>query len=80
MVRPEVAKAQAVTDTVTDVPLDPADAKRLARLGKRITADTAERNELILRLHAEGNGLREIARAVGLNPGTIHNIINGRKR
>lgn len=69
-----------MTATVPDVPLDPVDAKRLARLGKRITADTAERNALILRIHGEGGGIREIARAVGLNPGTVHNIINGRKR
>lgn len=66
-------------DTVPDV-LEPDDAKRLARLGKTVTDKTIERNDEIKRLHAEGGGIREIARAVGLNPGTVHNIINGRRR
>jgi predicted transcriptional regulator len=69
-----------MTDTVTDVPLEPADAKRLTKLGRTIATATLERNYLIRELHAKGAGIREIARAVGLAPASVLNIIEPRKR
>jgi hypothetical protein len=68
-----------VTATVPEV-LSEDDAKRLARIGRAVVAKTRERNALIRALHAEGAGLREIARAVGLAPATVLNIITPRKR
>lgn len=67
-----------MTATVPDV--DPAVARALARLGRRVEQSTEQRNNLIRQAVAEGAGIREVARAVGLAPATVLNILKPRKR
>jgi transposase-like protein len=67
-----------VTATVPDV--DTAVARALARLGRRVEQSTEQRNDLIRQAVADGAGIREVARAVGLAPATVLNILSPRKR
>jgi hypothetical protein len=60
--------------------LDPADARELAELGREVAASTERRNAAIRRIRAKGSGVREIARAVGLNHTTVLNILSPKQR
>lgn len=78
----ETDAAVGYVSRVGNVPdvLNPADAQVLARLGREVQAKTEYRNERIRAAHESGAGIREIARAVGLAPATVLNIITPRKR
>lgn len=69
-----------MTATVVVVPLDPADAKELATLGKRAADYTERRNAKIREVIAKGAGPREVGRAVGLSHASVINIVKPRKR
>lgn len=62
------------------MPLDPDDAKELARLGKRVADYTEQRNAKIREAIAKGAGPREVGRAVGLSHASVINIVTPRKR
>lgn len=66
--------------TVAVMPLDDQTARELARAAKNVQLWTEKRNELIKSSHAAGGGVREIARATGLNVATVHNILKPRRR
>lgn len=66
--------------TLPDVPLDDATARALAGAGAKAAAWTEKRNALIRQAIADGAGVREVARAVGLNHATVLNIIKPRQR
>lgn len=66
--------------TLRAVPLDADTARDLSRAAANVQTWTAKRNGLIRAAHAAGGGVREIARATGLNVATVHNIITPRKR
>lgn len=67
-------------ETLTSVPLSDDEARELSRAAKQVTSLTERRNALIKAAHEAGGGVREIARATGLNVATVHNILFGRKR
>ena len=69
-----------MTATVPAVPLDDATARDLSRAAGNVRTWTTKRNDLVKLAHAAGGGVREIARATGLNVATIHNILFPRKR
>lgn len=62
------------------MPLDAQTIRELSRAAKQAVSWTERRNTLIKAAHEAGGGVREIARATGLNVGTVHNILHGRKR
>lgn len=66
--------------TLPVVPLTDDQARELSRSAKQVTSWTERRNALIKAAHEAGGGVREIARATGLNVATVHNILHGRKR
>lgn len=66
--------------TLAVVPLDDQTARDLSRAAANVRTWTEKRNALIRAAHAAGGGIREIAKATGLNAGTIHTMIHGRKR
>lgn len=66
--------------TLPDVALSDDEAREISRAAKQVTSWTERRNALIRDAHARGAGIREIARAAGLNVGTVHTMIHGRKR
>lgn len=66
--------------TLSGVPLDDQTTRELSRAAKNVTTWTTRRNDLIRAAHAVGGGIREIARATGLNVATVHNIIKPRSR
>lgn len=55
-----------MTATVRVMPVDPALAKRLAAAARKAEEWRAERDRLIVQAVAEGGGVREVARLVGL--------------
>lgn len=69
-----------MTATVTVMPLDDQTAKELTRAHRNVQLWTEKRNELIRASHEAGGGVREIARATGLNVATVHNILKPRRR
>jgi len=69
-----------VAPTLMGVPLSDEETRELSRAAKNANTWTAKRNSLIRAAHAAGGGVREIARATGLNPATVHNILKPRKR
>lgn len=69
-----------MSPTLTPMPLDTQTASALSKAASNVRTWTTKRNELIREVHAAGGGVREIARATGLNVGTVHNIISPRKR
>jgi AcrR family transcriptional regulator len=69
-----------MADTIASMPLDDQTTRELSRASKQVTSWTERRNALIKAAHAAGGGVREIARATGLNVGTVHNILFGRRR
>lgn len=66
--------------TLPTVPLDDDTTRELSRAAANVKTWTAKRNALIKVAHAAGGGVREIARATGLNVATVHNILSPRKR
>ena len=68
------------TPTLGSMPLDDQTARDLTNAAAKVRTWTDKRNALIRRAHAAGAGIREMARATGLNVATVHNIINPRKR
>ena len=66
--------------TLGPMPLDKQTATELSRAASIVRTWTEKRNELIRSARAAGGGLREIARATGLNEATVHNIITPRSR
>lgn len=64
----------------TAMPLDIPTVRELSRAAKQVTSWTERRNKLIREAHEAGGGVREIARATGLNVATVHNILYGKKR
>lgn len=61
--------------TLPDVPLDPPQARALARLAARLAADTEERNRLIVEAREGGASLREIAEHAGITHVAVLKII-----
>ena len=61
--------------TVPAVPLDPAVVRRLAALGKKAKDVTTERDRYICEVYADGGGMREIARAVGLSHPGVRRVL-----
>lgn len=55
-------------------------SRDLSRAAANVRTWTDKRNAAIREAHAAGGGVREIARATGLNVATVHNIIKPRKR
>lgn len=68
------------TTTVAAMPLDENTARELSRAAKQAATWTERRNALIRQAVADGGGVREVARAVGLNHATVLNIIKPRRR
>jgi hypothetical protein len=66
--------------TLAAMPLDDQTARELSRAAANVRTWTTKRNDLIRAARAAGGGLREIARATGLNEGTVSNILSPRKR
>lgn len=66
--------------TLRDVPLSDDEARELSRAAKQVTSFTERRNALIREALAAGHGVREVARAVGLNHTTVLNIQSPKKR
>jgi DNA invertase Pin-like site-specific DNA recombinase len=62
------------------MPLDPQTATELSRAAANVRTWTEKRNNAIRAAHAVGGGIREIARATGLNVATVSNIITPRRR
>jgi hypothetical protein len=66
--------------TLPTVPLDDDTARELSRAAKQVASWTERRNTLIRDAVAAGGGVREVARAVGLNHATVLNILSPKKR
>lgn len=54
--------------------------RELSRAAKQVASWTERRNTLIREALAAGAGVREVARATGLNPSTVLNIQSPKKR
>ena len=67
-------------DTLAPMPLSADQARELSHAAANVRPWTEKRNEAIKAAHAAGGGVREIARATGLNVATVHNIIKPRSR
>lgn len=66
--------------TLGVVPLDDDTLRELSRSAANVKTWTAKRNDAIKTAHAAGGGVREIARATGLNVATVHNILYPKRR
>jgi DNA-directed RNA polymerase specialized sigma24 family protein len=66
--------------TLASVPLDAQTTRELGQAAEKVRTWTAKRNALIRAAFAAGGGIREIAKATGLNVGTVHTMLHGRKR
>lgn len=66
--------------TLPNVPLDDDTIRDLSRSAANVKTWTAKRNDAIKAAHAAGGGVREIARATGLNVATVHNILFPKRR
>lgn len=64
-----------MTPTLTGVPIKPETARELARVAKQVETARQRRDALIVQAHAEGGGLREIARIAGLTHRAVTKII-----
>lgn len=68
----------SATATVSDVPVDPDLARRLATAGRKAEEWKDRRDDLIREAASNGGTLREIAALVGLsNPGVLRVIRRG---
>lgn len=68
------------TPTLPAVALSDEQARELSRAAKHVTSWTERRNALIREAVAAGAGVREVARACGLNHATVINIIKPRSQ
>ena len=64
-----------MTETLAGVPITPETARELSRAAKQVDAFRQRRDALIVQAHAEGAGLREIARAAGLTHRAVAKIL-----
>jgi predicted transcriptional regulator len=69
-----------MSPTLAVVPLSDKETRELSRAARQAQTWTERRNSLIRAAHGAGHGVREIARAVGLNHATVLNIIKPRRR
>lgn len=69
-----------MAETIAGVPLDADRLRELSRAAKQADSWTERRNALIREASEAGGGVREIARATGLSPASVHNILHGRRR
>ena len=60
--------------------LDDQTARDLSKASANVRTWTRKRNDLIRAAFDAGAGVREIAKATGLNVGTVHTMLHGRKR
>ena len=67
-------------ETLTSVPLSDDQARELSRAAKQVTTWTERRNRLIREAVEAGAGVREVARACGLNHATVLNILKRKQR
>lgn len=72
--------APTLADVPTDGDLTPDEYRELSRAAKQAASFTERRNAMIRELHERGRSLRAIAKAAGLNSGTVHTMLHGRKR
>lgn len=75
-----VTARPADAPTLAAMPLTDDEARELSRAAKQATSWTERRNTLIREAFKRGAGIREIAKAVGLSPATVHTMLHGRKR
>ena len=68
------------TTTVSSMPLDDSTARDITRAAKKAADWTQKRNDLIRAAVAAGGGVREVARAAGLNHTSVLNILSPKKR
>jgi len=68
-----------IAPTLTSVPITPDTARELSRAAKQMHSFRARRDQLIVQAHAEGAGLREIARVAGLTHRAVAKIIERTK-
>jgi DNA-binding NarL/FixJ family response regulator len=76
----ERQRAAMTASTLPPMPLDENTARELSRAAKQVTSWTERRNTLIRDALAAGHGVREVARATGLAPATVLNIVKPKKR
>lgn len=69
-----------VTGKQPVMPLDDQTLRDLSKAAANVRTWTTKRNDAIRAAHVAGGGVREIARATGLNVATVHNIIQPRSR
>lgn len=68
------------TPSLAPMTLDDQTARDLSRAAANVRTWTQKRNDLIRTAFEAGAGVREIAKATGLNVGTVHTMLHGRKR
>lgn len=66
--------------TLGPMPLDDQTTRELSAAANKVRTWTEKRNALIRAAFEAGAGVREIAKATGLNVGTVHTMLHGRKR
>lgn len=64
-----------MADTLAAMPLSDDEARELSRAANMVRTWTTNRNERIRAAHANGGGVREIARLVGLTHAAVRKII-----
>jgi hypothetical protein len=69
-----------MTETLAAMPLDNQTIRDLSRAAANVRTWTTKRNDTIRAAYEAGAGVREIARATGLNVATVHNILKPRSR
>lgn len=69
-----------MAETLTAVPLTEDEHRELSRAAKQVTSWTERRNTLIREAIAAGAGVREVARACGLNHATVLNILKPKRK
>ena len=75
---PESGPAGPAAPTLSNVPIDPDDARELSRAAQMARTWLANRDQRIRQAHAKGAGLREIARLVGMtHPAVIKIVAKG---
>lgn len=77
---PRAAIDPVSAPTLPSVPLDDETAREIARAANKAATWTEKRNALIRAAVDSGGGVREVARAAGLNHATVLNIVRPRKR
>jgi hypothetical protein len=67
-----------VQPTRQEEPMNRRDAERIARASRKLEAARRERDALIRELH-DGNSIRALAKAAGLSPARVHQILREEK-